>query len=67
MIISYFDLMNLFNEYCDKYKRNDRFDNDEMLDLIIKLGILKQVGTEKYTFVDDRYYNFFYYSASELL
>ena len=43
------------------------FGNDEMLDLILKLGILKQIGTEKYTFVDEKYYNFFYYSAGELL
>ena len=67
MVISYYKLMDLFNEYCDKYKRNDRFDNDEMLDLILKLGILKQIDTEKYTFVDEKYYNFFYYSAVELL
>ena len=25
MVISYYDLIDLFNEYCDKYKRNDRF------------------------------------------
>lgn len=67
MVISYYQLIDLFNEYCDRYKRNDRFDYDEMLDLIVKLGILKQVGTEKYTFVDETYYNFFYYSAIELL
>lgn len=67
MVISYYKLIDLFNEYCDKYKRNDRFDNDEMLDLIVKLGILKQIDTEKYTFVDEKYYNFFYYSAGELL
>lgn len=67
MVISYYKLIDLFNEYCDRYKKNDRFDNDEMLNLIVKLGILKQIDVEKYTFVDERYYNFFYYSSAELL
>ncbi len=67
MIISSFKLEDYFNQYCDKYKRKNRFDNDEMLNLIIKLGILKEAGFEKYTFTDEKYYNFFYYSAMDLL
>lgn len=66
LIMSYFELCNIFDKYCEKYKKNDRFDNDEMLDLIVKLGIMKKVDTEKYTFVDDTYYNFFYFSADDL-
>lgn len=61
--ISYFQIINIFNEYSEKYNPNDRFDNDKMLDLIIRLGILKQIDIENYTFVDNRYYNFFYFSA----
>ena len=37
-----------------------------MLELMVKLGILKKVDTEKYTFTDSRYYNFLYYSADDL-
>ena len=55
MVISSFELYDIFNEFCDKYKRNNRFDNNEMLDLIVKLGILKQIDTEKYTFVDNNF------------
>ena len=67
MIISSFKLEEYFNQYCDKYKRKNRFDNDEMLNLIVKLGILKEAGFEKYTFTDEKYFNFFYYSAVDLL
>ena len=61
--ISYFQIINIFNEFSDKYNPNDRFDNDKMLELIIRLGILKQIDVENYTFLDNRYYNFFYFSA----
>jgi len=66
ILLSYFDLCELLDSYCAKYKKNNRWDNDEMLALIVKLGILKIVDTEKYTFVDSRYYNFLYYSADDL-
>ncbi len=66
ILLSYFELCKMQDAYCDKYKKTDRWDNDEMLELMVKLGILKKVDTEKYTFTDSRYYNFLYYSADDL-
>ncbi len=61
------DLAICFNEYCDLYKRYDRFDFDEFIDLIVKLGILRETGIVRYTFVNERYYRFFLSEAEDLL
>ena len=61
MIISCYKLIKLFDEYFNKYKINDRFNNDEMLDLIVKLDILKQVDTDKYMFTNEEYYYYIYF------
>lgn len=66
MVISSYKLLDLFNEYCDKYNSNDRFDNGEMLDLLVKMGILKEASMEEYTFVDYRFFSFFMFQALSL-
>lgn len=66
IVLTSFTIFEIFNEYCDKYKRTNRFDNEEMLDLIVKLGILKEIEFEKYTFVEQDYFEFFFNSALSL-
>lgn len=66
IVLSSFTIFAIFNEYCDKYKRTNRFDNEEMLDLIVKLGILKEIEFEKYTFVEKDYFEFFFNNALNL-
>ena len=66
IVLTSFTIFKIFNEYCDKYKRTNRFDNIEMLDLIVKLGILKEIDLEKYTFVENDYFEFFYTCAIDL-
>ena len=66
IVLSTFEIFEIFNDYCDKYKRTNRFDNEEMLDLIVKLGILKEVDFEKYTFTEQDYFEFFYTKAIDL-
>lgn len=63
IMLSYYELSDMINNYCDRYKRVNRLDSDAMIDLIVKLGILKVVNSNKYTFVDESYYNFCYYEA----
>lgn len=66
IVLTSFKIFEIFNEYCDKYKRKDRFDNSKMIDLIVKLGILKEIDLEKYTFVENDYFEFFYTCAIDL-
>ena len=66
IVLSSFTIFSIFNEYCDKYKRINRFDNEEMLDLIVKLGILKEIEFEKYTFAEKDYFEFFFNNALDL-
>ena len=66
MVIGYYKLIEICDEFCKKYAGNEIIDNNEMLDLLIKLGILKRVEVEKYTFVDYRYYNYFFFLANSL-
>lgn len=63
ILLSYFTLCNMLDDYCNLYKKYDRFDNEEMLELIVKLGILKIVNNNMYTFQSKSYFNYFYYEA----
>lgn len=57
--ISHFKLIPIFYEYSDKEGIQD-FNADRMLNLLIKLGILREVEFEKYTFTDEQYFEKYY-------
>ena len=57
--ISHFKLIPIFYEYSDKEGIQD-FNADRMLNLLIKLGILREVEFEKYTFADEQYFEKYY-------
>lgn len=58
---SYFKVVDIFNEYAEK--ENLDFDSDELLNLIKRMGILKEVEFQKYAFTDENFFHIYYYKA----
>ncbi len=66
ILLSVFAINEILTNYNEKYKGSYPFDNEEMLDLILKLGIFKKIGLDKYTFAHESYFNYFYYMAFDM-
>lgn len=57
--ISHFQIIPTFYEYADKNNIKE-FDATRLLDLLIKMGILKEIEFQKYAFSDERFFQKFY-------
>ena len=57
--ISHFEIIPIFYEIADSKKIED-FDASRFLDLLIKMGILKEVEFQKYAFSDERFFQKYY-------
>lgn len=55
---SYFKVIEIFYEYANN--NNLDIDAEDLLTLIRKMGILKEVEYEKYAFTDERFFNIYY-------
>ena len=58
---SYFKVIDIFNNYAEEKSVN--FDAEELLNLIRKMGILKEVEFQKYAFTDEKFFHIYYYKA----
>ncbi len=58
---SYFKIMEIFQEFAQK-KQVD-VDAETFLNLLQKMGILKEVEFEKYAFSDEKFFHIYYYEA----
>lgn len=57
--ITHFELIPIFYDFAD-VNHIENFDADRMLDLLIKMGILREVEFEKYTFSDEQFFQKYY-------
>lgn len=57
--ITHFELIPIFYDFADS-NHIENFDADRMLDLLIKMGILREVEFEKYTFSDEQFFQKYY-------
>ncbi len=58
---SYYKVIDTFNLY--KQENNFDFDGEQLLNLIKKMGILKEVEFQKYAFTDENFFHIYYYQA----
>lgn len=59
---SYYKVIDIFNEFARENGINN-LDSENLLELIKKMGILKEVDFEKYAFIDEKFFHIFYYQA----
>lgn len=57
--ITHFELIPIFYDFAD-VNHIENFDADRMLDLLIKMGVLREVEFEKYTFSDEQFFQKYY-------
>ena len=57
--ISHFELIPIFYEFATE-NNIENFNADNMLDLLLKMGILREADFEKYTFSDERFFQKYY-------
>ena len=57
--ISHFELIPIFYDFADK-NNIENFNADNMLDLLLKMGILREADFEKYVFSDERFFQKYY-------
>lgn len=58
---SYFKVIDIFYDFSKE--KNIDFDAEELLNLIKKMGILKEVEFQKYAFTDEEFFHIYYYKA----
>ena len=62
---SYYRVIETFYDYAKKNNINSEdFDAEELLNLIRKMGILKEVEFQKYAFSDEKFFHIYYYNAT---
>lgn len=57
--ISHFELIPIFYDFATE-NNIENFNADNMLDLLLKMGILREADFEKYTFMDERFFQKYY-------
>ncbi len=60
--MSYYNIIDTFNEFARN--NNLEIDSQNLLDLIKKIGIFKEVDIEMYLFSDESYFMIYYYKAN---
>ena len=58
---SYFKVIDIFSDFSNE--RNIDIDPESLLNLIKKMGILKEVEFQKYAFLDERFFHIYYYDV----
>ncbi len=58
---SYFKVVETFNAYASL--NNLEIDSEYLLNLMKKMGILKEVEPQKYAFLDERFFHIYYFQA----
>ena len=58
---SYFRVIDIFYDYAKE--NNIDLDAESLLNLIKKMGILKEVEFQKYAFADEKFFHIYYYNA----
>lgn len=58
---SYFKVIDVFYDFAKE--RNIDLDAENLLNLIKKMGILKEVEFQKYAFSDEKFFHIYYYNA----